>query len=226
MSYRVLLVDENATVQEMNTLYLKQEGFEVLCAGSGQEALSLMREEPDCVVLDVLLPDANGFFLAPKLRSIYDCPVIFLTACDEDSDFIDGFSQGDDFMTKPYNLKELSLRILSHIHKNTLHGRVIDCSPLILHVKTSVATMDGVDMELTPREYAILRFLAERKNQVVDSFELYRGVWQNETVYNKGIIMVNISNLRKKLEAAMPTLQFIQTVRRQGYSFHYPPKKV
>lgn len=117
MNNTVLVVDDNSVTNMLNRSLFLKEGYNVLCAVDGKSALAEAAAQPDCIVLDVMLPDANGFELAEQLRQICPAPIIFLTSCKNDSDVASSLRAGDDYMSKPYSFAELTARVRSHIKR-------------------------------------------------------------------------------------------------------------
>lgn len=224
MPETVLVVDDNAITLSLNKSLFQKEGYNVLCAPDGATALKLAAEQPDCIVLDVLLPDINGYELAGQLRHICDAPIVFLTSCKDDDDILKSLSTGDDFMSKPYSFVELTVRVKNHIRRKEHKGKILDFGELVIHTDSRSAAVGGKALSLTSREFDILMALAERRNTPVETSELYRLVWNDETAFTPHIVMVNISTLKKKLERATGGLVYVKSVRGKGYYFVYPPE--
>lgn len=224
MPRKVLVVDDNTITLSLNKSLFMKEGYDVLYAHDGETALKLAEQQPDCIVLDVLLPDYNGFDLAPLLRKICDAPIVFLTSCKEDDDIVRGLSTGDDFMSKPYSFVELTTRVKNHIRRKEHKGRIMDFGELVIHTDGRSAAVNGKPLSLTSREFDILLTLAERENTPVATAELYKLVWNDETTFTPHVVMVNISTLKKKLERVLPGQNYIKSERGKGYTFLNPPQ--
>lgn len=222
MAYTVLVVDDNTITLSLNRSLFEKEGYNVISAVDGASALKQAESNPDCIVLDVLLPDINGFELASQLRQKCKAPIVFLTSCKEDSDIVKGLNAGDDYMSKPYSFVELTIRVANQIRRNEHKGNIMDFSPLIIHSDGRSAAVSGKPLALTTREFDILITLAERCNSSVSTQELYKLVWNDETAFTPHVVMVNISTLKKKLERACG-LTYIVSKRGQGYTFVNPP---
>ena len=167
---KVFLVDDDNDILTLNHDFLVGEGYEVITATSCAEAVEKVKVHNfACIVLDVMLPDGSAFDLAPKLRTFTDCPIIFLTAKDQQEDVIKGFKVGaDDYITKPYSLPELSLRINVHIKRNMKsEGFLVEYPPLKINIKTREVTLKDKPLHLTNREFDILCLLAETPNVIV-----------------------------------------------------------
>ncbi|HOO61962.1 MAG TPA: response regulator transcription factor, partial [Bacillota bacterium] len=160
-----------------------------------------------------------------KLRIYTAAPIIFLSAKDQLEDKITGFKVGgDDYMTKPYSLPELSVRIAAHIRRSlTRDGFLMEFPPLSLNVKTREVLLNDKPVHLTNREFDILRLLAETPNVIVPFTRIYSHVWGDDGLCDNHLVMVNISYLRKKMEKAAPDVLFVKTEWGSGYSFAYPP---
>jgi len=223
MQHTVLVVDDNSVTLSLNKSLFLKEGYRVLCASTGADALQEVRHQPDCIVLDVLLPDANGYELAAQLRQICPAPIIFLTSCKEDSDIVTSLSAGDDYMAKPYSFAELTARVRNHIRHYTASSQTLIFDKLVIHRDSSSAAYDGKALSLTSREFGILLTLAECCGQPVGTADLYRLVWNDEVNFTAHVVMVNISTLKKKLERATGGLTYITSRRGEGYTFIYPP---
>ena len=159
---KVFLVDDDSDILVLNRDFLESEGYDVVTAASCAEALEKIKLHSfSCIVLDVMLPDGSAFDLAPKIKEYTDCPIIFLTAKDQQEDVINGFKVGaDDYITKPYSLPELSLRINVHIKRNMKsEGFLVEYPPLRINIKTREVTLKEKPLHLTNREFDILCLL-------------------------------------------------------------------
>ena len=181
---KVFLVDDDNDILTLNHDFLVGEGYEVVTATSCAEAIEKVKVHNfACIVLDVMLPDGSAFDLAPKLRTYTDCPIIFLTAKDQQEDVIKGFTVGaDDYITKPYSLPELSLRINVHIKRNMKsEGFLVEYPPLKINIKTREVTLKDKPLHLTNREFDILCLLAETPNVIVPFTRIYSHVWGDDS---------------------------------------------
>ncbi|MCH4153430.1 MAG: response regulator transcription factor [Saccharofermentans sp.] len=225
---KILIVDDDNDILTLNRDFLIGEGYEVSTATSCAEALDKVQlHNFGCLVLDVMLPDGSAFDLAPKLKQYTDSPIIFLTAKDQQEDVIKGFNVGaDDYITKPYSLPELSLRINVHIKRNMKsEGFLVEYPPLSINIKTREVTLKEKSLHLTNREFDILCLLAETPNVIVPFTRIYSHVWGDDSPCDNHLVMVNISYLRKKMEKVAPEITFVKTEWGIGYSFAYPPVK-
>ena len=226
--HKILLVDDDTDILEINKAFLESEGYEVVTATSVATTMEKVQlHNFDCIVLDVMLPDGSAYELPQRIQVYSSAPIIFLTARDQVEDKIQGFQVGaDDYITKPYSLPELSLRINAHIRRNLKsEGFLMEFPPLKINIKTREVSIKDQPVHLTNREFDILRLLAETPNVIVPFSRIYSHVWGDDTACDNHLVMVNISYLRKKMEKIAPEITFIKTEWGIGYSFAYPPVK-
>ena len=223
---RVLVVDDEPNLVEVLTMALRFQGFEVEGAASGREALSaVMRFKPHLMVLDVMLPDMEGFDVAARLGAQRaSVPIIFLTARDSTEDKVRGLSGGgDDYMTKPFSLEELVARIRTILRRTGQAapeaGRLV-FADLELDEETREVVRGGQAVELTATEYRLLRYLMLNPRRVLTRAQLLDHVWNYDFGGDGRVLETYISYLRKKLDAHGPPL--IRTVRGVGYALQAP----
>jgi two-component system OmpR family response regulator len=223
---RVLVVDDEPNPVEVLTMALRFQGFEVEGAASGREALSaVMRFKPHLMVLDVMLPDMEGFDVAARLGAQRaSVPIIFLTARDSTEDKVRGLSGGgDDYMTKPFSLEELVARIRTILRRTGQaapeSGRLV-FADLELDEETREVVRGGQAVELTATEYRLLRYLMLNPRRVLTRAQLLDHVWNYDFGGDGRVLETYISYLRKKLDARGPPL--IRTVRGVGYALQAP----
>ena len=229
MSHVVLVVDDEREIADLVTLYLKNEGYQVHTFYTALEALACINTEPlDLAILDVMMPDMNGFALCQKIREQYTYPVIMLTAKDDEVDKITGLTLGaDDYVVKPFRPLEVVARVKAQLRRYTRYnapqgdarkGTVLEHLGLVMNVKTHECALDDSPLVLTPTEFSILQILLERKGQVVNSEELFHGIWKEE-YYNKSnnTITVHIRHLREKMKDTAENPRYIKTVWGMGY---------
>ncbi len=223
----LLLVDDNGEFLKMVTGILKREGFlHIDCAAGVREAEDyFLKKEPDLVVLDVNLPDGDGFSLMQKIRTVSEVPVLFLSARDEDSDRLLGLGLGaDDYMVKPFLPRELILRI-SAILKRTYFPKgspanrdeVLVLGECTVDFKSGVARWADKEIPLTAKELLILRKLWENRGNIVTFDQLCQAVWEDNYFGYENTIMVHIRRLREKIEENPSRPRFLITVRGLGY---------
>jgi two-component system OmpR family response regulator len=226
MPARLLVVDDEATILELLSGSLRLAGFEVMTASSGAEAVRAAASgRPDLVLLDVMMPDGDGFEALSRIRSAGgEVPVIFLTARDEVPDRVTGFAVGaDDYVTKPFSLDELLGRIRAVLKRTRPDAprsrlRVAD---LELDEDAHEVRRGGALVELTPTEYRLLRFLMVNAGRVVSKSQILDQVWEYGPDRDGGLVEPAVSYLRRKVDQGQPRL--IHTVRGFGYVLRIPP---
>lgn len=224
----VVLVDDDAEVLSINHKYLSREGYSTRPFTSAKRAIGYMKEHPvDCVVMDVMMPQMNGFAACNEIRKFSDVPIIFLSGKTEEDDKIKGLVIGaDDYMEKPYKLKELSTRIMVNIRRRGLNEKslsqenVLSFPALKIDMTGHKAYYRGSEeIPLTNQEYELLVFMANNPNREItfqEIGELLRGSYMES---DRRIVMVNVSRLRKKLEDYPELRNAIETVWSKGYRF-------
>ncbi|GAA4887121.1 response regulator transcription factor [Saccharopolyspora cebuensis] len=228
-SARVLVVDDEANILELLTAALRLSGFEVRGAATGAEALRAAGEfAPDIVVLDVMLPDLDGFAVATRLRASGDpVPVLFLTARDAVEDRIAGLTAGgDDYVTKPFSLDEVVLRlraILRRVRPAQEPDATLRYHDLELDEDTYEVRRGGRLVALSPTEFKLLRYLLINAGKVVSKVQILDRVWNYEFGGDSRIVESYISYLRRKVDRDPPPL--IHTLRGVGYVLRTPPER-
>lgn len=218
---RILIVDDEPSIRDLLTTSLRFAGFGVRAVSNGAQTISaVLEEEPDLIILDVMLPDMNGFSVTKRLReSGYTAPILFLTAKDDTEDKITGLTVGgDDYVTKPFSLDEIVARIKA-ILRRTIHEEedaVITAGPLVMDQDTHEVTIDGKDVELSPTEFKLLRYMMLNPNRVLSKTQILDHVWEYDFNGDAGIVESYISYLRRKLDA-LTEESLIQTKRGFGY---------
>ena len=221
----ILVCDDERDIVSAIRIYLNGEGYRVLEAYSGVQALELMaRERVDLVLMDIMMPEMDGLSAVAKIRETSNVPVLFLSAKSEDTDKILGLNIGaDDYITKPFNPVELLARVRSQLRRYLqLGGGQVQASTLIiggicLDDNAKTVTVDGDPVALTPKEYDILRFLMRNAGTVFSPNEIYRRVWEDVPLNAAGAIAVHIRHLREKLEINPSEPRYIKVVWGKGY---------
>jgi DNA-binding response OmpR family regulator len=221
---RVLVVDDEPMVREVVAAYLAREGFAVDEAGDGERALELIGQtHPDLVVLDVMLPKLDGFSVLSKLRRIADVPVILLTARTEEPDRVLGLELGaDDYVVKPFSPRELAARVRSVLRRarGTAAPSRLEFDGLSIDGNTREVVVDGELVELTPKEFDLIAFLAASPRQVFSRGQLLEQVWDSSADYqDPSTVTVHVRRLRQKIEADPDQPRWITTVWGVGYRF-------
>ncbi len=227
MGSRILIVDDEREIADVVGLYLKNENYEVEKCYNGEDALRIIEENtPDMALLDVMLPDIDGFTILQKIREKYNFPVIMLTAKTEYMDKINGLTLGaDDYIVKPFNPLELIARVKAQLRRFTKYnegGRmqedVIDFAGLVLNRSTHECIYNERELTLTPIEFDILWILCENRGQVISSEQLFEQVWKEKYYKNSNnTVMVHIRHLREKMSGPTGKSDFIKTVWGVGY---------
>jgi two-component system, OmpR family, response regulator len=222
---RLLLVDDEENLRSMLEAALRHSGFDVAVATTGREAIDAVPEtRPDVIVLDVMLPDLDGFAVCKRLRSEgTQTPVLFLTARDTTDDKVRGLTLGgDDYLVKPFSLEELVARIEALLRRAglTRTDSVLRCADLELDTEAHRVTRGGVDVALSPTEFNLLRYLLAHQGRVMSKAQILDHVWQYDFGGDGGVVETYIGYLRRKLDTADPRL--IRTVRGVGYTIRPP----
>lgn len=223
--YRVLVCDDDKTIVESIEIYLKHEGYEVIKAFDGIDALNKVREnEIHCMILDVMMPKLDGLMTAGKIRESYNFPIIMLSAKSEDTDKIIGLDFGaDDYVTKPFNPLELMARVKSQIRRYAYLGSLevkesqLVNGGLVLDLDSKEVTVDGAVMHFTAREFGILQYFMENIGRVLSSSQIYEAVWNEPAFSVERIITVHIKNIRSKIEINPKDPKYIKVVYGLGY---------
>lgn len=229
MSEHILIVDDEKEIADLVGLYLGNEGYTVSVYNTGKEALqSAETQHYDLAILDVMLPDLDGFSICRKLREKYFYPIIMLTAKVEDLDKILGLTIGaDDYITKPFHPLELIVRVKTQLRRYYKYNNTrreigetfneYDINGLYINRETHVCTLYGKPVVLTPIEFSILLYLCENRGKVVSSEELFESVWGEKYIDNNNTVMAHIGRLREKLKEPPKKPKFIKTVWGVGY---------
>lgn len=220
MAYRILIVDDEPSLQRMVGEILSETGYETDTALSCAQAMERFRAGvPDAVLLDVMLPDGDGFSLFGKLREIRDVPVLFLSARDEDEARLEGLGLGaDDYITKPFLPQELLLRlraVLRRVYREETYS--VRLGETEIDWGKGIVRRSGQETALTAKEFALLRKLWEARGNIVTIDALCAALWDGPLVGYENTLMVHIRRLREKVEADPSHPQFLLTVRGLGY---------
>ena len=215
---RILIVDDDESILESVSFALEQEGYQVLRASDGQEALLHIQQGiPDMAVLDVMLPDRSGLELCRYLRILGEIPILFLSARDALEDKVQGFESGaDDYLVKPFKFKELVVRVRALLRRRKAVESHLEYGDLRLEPSTRNFTRSGEPLQLTLREHELLEFLLRRPRHVFSREELLQQLWGYPEATETNVLEVHISSLRAKLKDTQK--QIIRTVRGVGYS--------
>lgn len=230
---KVLLVDDDEGVLEIQRMYLEREGFQLLFAGDGPSAIKLAEEQmPDLIILDVSLPGIDGFEVCQILRKTTKVPILFLSAREDDFEQILGHRiGGDDYITKPFSPGILVAKVKSHLRRyrdladlSGMQGpfgqkTVLLYNGLEIEKENCVVKKNGKPVTLSTKEFLLLCFLAEHPNRVYSVEHIFDVIWGGDSLGDYRTVMVHISNLRKKIEYDPANPMYISTVRGRGYKF-------
>ncbi len=227
MRGRILLVDDEKDIVDLLEEVLRQDGFqEIYRAYTGKDALNLCREvQPDAVILDIMLPDLDGWEVCQRIREFSYCSILFLSSKNDDVDKILGLScGGDDYITKPFSPREVSFRVKAQLRRQQYQTAVssgnsarLVAGPLSLDPESCRAYKDGREISLTGREFLLLTYLMENADKIISKERLYERVWGESSGICDNTIMVHIRHLREKIEASPSHPQQLITVKGLGY---------
>lgn len=229
MNKKILVVDDEKPISDIIKFNLEKEGFDIETAYDGEEALTKAYQcQPDLVLLDVMLPKLDGFQVCRKIRESFKMPIIMLTAKEEEVDKVLGFELGaDDYITKPFGMRELIARVKANLRRVTLvdevsggtTGHVIVTEHLSIDLDRYEVTKNGDVIELTLREFELLKFLATQPNQIFTREQLLKDVWGYEYFGDIRTVDVTVRRLREKIEIDSSEPIYIMTKRGVGYYF-------
>lgn len=223
---KILVVDDDKEIVQLLEIYVRNEGYEPVAAYNGKEALTKLNTTPGIglVILDIMMPEMDGIEVIKQIRKDSSIPILVLSAKTADMDKIQGLITGaDDYVTKPFNPLEVMARVRSLLRRSS--GNVTNDQPDILNVgplqinkdSHEVKTLDGKTIQLTALEFGILYLLASHPNRVFSADDIFERVWQQESVVSAKTVMVHVSHLRDKIEAATGGEKVIETVWGVGY---------
>ena len=224
--HKIMIVDDEPALRRMVREFLQEEGFgQVVTAGSCREAEQVFRREhPHLILLDVMLPDGDGFMLLQKLHTESEVPVIFLSARDEDENRLRGLGLGaDDYVTKPFKPIELLARIKAQLRRYKQYNETekpahtLQTEDLTLDTESRQVWVSGREVRLTRKEYGILEYMMRNKGQVLTMAQIYEAVWHEEFFCSENTVMMHIANLRNKLNWDNVHSDFIKTSWGRGY---------
>lgn len=227
--YNILVCDDDKEIVKAIEIYLSKEGYKVLKAYNGREAIDIIKkQEIHLVLLDIMMPEMDGMTAAARIRKDKTVPIIMLSAKSEDYDKIMGLNNGaDDYITKPFNPLELIARVNSQIRRYTSLGSINQekenkdniyvTGELIIDDSTKKVTVEGKEVKLTPTEYNILKFLTKNKGIVFSIEQIYENVWEDEAYGAENIIAVHIRHIREKIEINPREPKYLKVIWGIGY---------
>ncbi|MCY7735489.1 response regulator transcription factor [Bacillus safensis] len=224
---KVLMIDDEKEILELINTVLTREGIDrVITASTARDGLAKFhQEQPDLVILDIMLPDGEGYDICRQIRETSHVPIIFLSAKGEESDKIVGLAiGGDDYITKPFSPKEVAYRVKAQLRRisylqSTQADPVIKKGPFELNEQQAELTKNGSIIELTPKELLLMTYFLQHPNRVISKETLYQTVWGEDFFGSDNTVMVHIRRLREKIEDSPSTPEFLVTVKGLGYKF-------
>lgn len=226
MDKKILIVDDEKPIVDILKFNLEKEGYKTIEAYDGEQAVEMALEsKPDLIILDVMLPKMDGFSVCKKIRQKLTCPIIMLTAKEEVVDKIIGLELGaDDYMTKPFSIRELTARIKANLRKHVIHeeeeavdNSSIKIKDLVLDSEKYVVVKNGVIIDLTMKEFEVLKLLASNAGQVFTREQILKNVWGYDYYGDLRSVDVTIRRIREKIEDNTAEPKYIITKRGIGY---------
>ena len=222
MTQTIMVVDDETEILDMLKRYFSLEGYHVITATGGKEALQKLAKQPDLILLDINMPDMDGLSLRKSIRNFVSCPILFLTANAEDSDKIKGFGAGgDDYIVKPFSIDELGARVSAHLRRES---RIQTKSSVLFDKKLAIDYLEravywnGNEIPLLKKEFDIIEVLSQNPGQVFDRERLYEAAWGLDGSGNNTVVAEHIRKIRAKFTAA-GAKQYIKTVWGVGYKW-------
>lgn len=224
---KVLMIDDEKEILELINTVLTREGIDrVITASTARDGLTKFhQEQPDLVILDIMLPDGEGYDICRQIRETSHVPIIFLSAKGEESDKIVGLAiGGDDYITKPFSPKEVAYRVKAQLRRvsylqSSQADPVIKKGPFELNEQLAELTKNGEAIELTPKELLLMSYFLQHPNRIISKETLYQTVWGEDFFGSDNTVMVHIRRLREKIENSPSTPEFLVTVKGLGYKF-------
>ncbi|HHX61408.1 MAG TPA: response regulator transcription factor [Epulopiscium sp.] len=223
---RILIIEDDKSISEIQKDYLEMSGYQVVCAFDGNSGLECIKNEDfDLIILDLMLPKKDGFDILREISATKEMPVLIVSAKSDEIFKIKGLNLGaDDYITKPFGMGELVARVNSHIKtyerfKHTPNTKLITVESLSINKQDRRVYIDDLEVFLTQKEFDLLLFLVENPNRVYNKEDLFERVWGYDSLSNASTITVHIARIREKIEANTEGRQYIETVWGAGYRF-------
>ncbi|MDT2601248.1 response regulator transcription factor [Enterococcus hulanensis] len=220
MKKKIILIEDDENLRRGISFYLEQEDYEVFVNGGVKGALGLIQEtSPDLIILDVTLPDGNGFELCREIRQVSTVPIFFLTAHDLESDILTGLSiGGDDYLTKPFSLAILKAKVALLFKKQEDRTKKIVLQPFVLNLDSHRLFKNDVEIPLSTTEFRLINYLMKNAGIVLEKELLLEALWDDQGKFvDENVLSVNIRRIRLKIEADPKNPQYIETIRGIGY---------
>lgn len=224
---KILIADDNSEIREVLSVLLKSEGYGIIEAADGNEAVEKAKENPDLIILDVMMPGKDGFMACVDIRKITVAPILFLTAKTEDADKTMGFSAGgDDYLVKPFSYAEIIARVKALLRRCYVYQaevspkeNIIEVGDLTINIDKRSVEVEGEFISLTDIEYSVLKLLVQNRKKVFSAKEIYEAVWEKPYLYgDNNTVMVHIRRLRTKIEKDTQNPVYLKTVWGRGYT--------
>ena len=225
---KILIVEDELAIAELEKDYLELSGFEVVIANDGTSGLQLaLNEKFDLVILDLMLPGVDGFEICKQIRENKNIPILMVSAKKDDIDKVRGLGLGaDDYMTKPFSPSELVARVKAHlaryerlINSNQKHNDIVEIRGIKIDKTARRVLINGEEKPFTTKEFDLLTFLAENPNHVYTKEELFREIWDMDSIGDIATVTVHIKKIREKIEGGSSKPQYIETIWGVGYRF-------
>ena len=227
MAYKILIVDDEKMMTELLSDHLRDCGYDTITANCSRQAVEMLPKQPDLIILDINMPDMNGLELCKNIRSHINCPIIFVTARISEQDKINGLQYGgDDYITKPFSPSELVARVKAHLARyerligsSEAKNDIIEIRGIRIDKTARRVWVNDEEKQFTTKEFDLLTFLAENPNRVFTKAELFRQIWDMESVGDIATVTVHIKKIREKIEFNTAKPQYIETIWGVGYRF-------
>ncbi|MDY2628165.1 MAG: response regulator transcription factor [Lachnospiraceae bacterium] len=222
MAYKILIVDDEAMITELLSDHLRDCSYDTMTAGSGEEAIDLLQKKPDLILLDINMPGMDGLELCKTIRSHVSCPILFLTARITEQDKINGLQYGgDDYITKPFSLNELTARIAAHLRRDErsrYRPSVLTSGNLIVNLSERTVFFKDTPIQFSRKEFDLIEFLMTNANQVFDRERIYESVWGYDAEGNSSVVKEHVRKIRTKLHEITGE-DYIETIWGVGYKW-------
>lgn len=222
MREKILIVDDEIMLTELLYAHFSEQGYLVYVANSSEDAIDRLKETPDIILLDINMPGMDGLTLCKNIREIISCPILFLTAKITEQDKINGLQAGgDDYITKPFSLQELSVRVEAHLRREARYrqtSQIISSNGLIVDSVSKTVMFAGKEITFSKTEYEIIEYLISNRNQVFERERIYEAVWGYDGDGDSKVIKEHIRKIRVKLLEATGK-EYIETVWGVGYKW-------
>lgn len=228
MKKRILIIEDEVSIAELQRDYLEISGYDVVIEKTGDKGLGrALKEDYDLMILDLMLPNIDGFEICRKVRDIKNTPILMVSARKEDIDKIRGLGLGaDDYITKPFSPSELVARVAAHISRyerlvgsNEKKSKTITVRNLVIDKDSRRVWVEGKEISFTGKEFDLLLFMAENPNRVFSRDELFENIWRMDALGDVSTVTVHIKKIREKIELDSSKPQYIETIWGIGYRF-------